>query len=59
MIFGNLSGGSATGVAFTRDPLTGERVLNGEYLTRAQGEDVLSTKDEVEKARAGYRKKGG
>jgi pyruvate,orthophosphate dikinase len=41
MIFGNLGDDSATGVVFTRDPLTGERALNGEYLCRAQGEDVV------------------
>lgn len=42
MVFGNKGPTSATGVAFTRDPLTGERVFNGEYLTRAQGEDVVA-----------------
>jgi pyruvate,orthophosphate dikinase len=42
MVFGNKGPTSATGVAFTRDPLTGERVLNGEYLTEAQGEDVVA-----------------
>lgn len=42
MVFGNRGATSATGVAFTRDPLTGERVLNGEYLTEAQGEDVVA-----------------
>ncbi len=41
MVFGNLGDDSATGVVFTRDPLTGENVLNGEFLTRAQGEDVV------------------
>jgi pyruvate,orthophosphate dikinase len=41
MVFGNLGEESATGVVFTRHPLTGEKVLNGEYLTRAQGEDVV------------------
>lgn len=41
MVFGNLGDDSATGVVFTRDPLTGANVLNGEYLTRAQGEDVV------------------
>ncbi len=41
MVFGNLSESSATGVAFTRDPSTGERLVFGEYLPRAQGEDVV------------------
>jgi len=42
MVFGNLGNDSATGVAFTRDPATGENVLFGEYLTNAQGEDVVA-----------------
>jgi pyruvate,orthophosphate dikinase len=42
MVYGNLGDGSATGVAFTRDPSTGERVFYGEYLPRAQGEDVVA-----------------
>ena len=42
MVFGNLDDASATGVAFTRDPASGERTLYGEYLVRAQGEDVVS-----------------
>ena len=42
MVFGNRGAGSATGVAFTRDPATGERVLYGEYLRNAQGEDVVA-----------------
>jgi pyruvate,orthophosphate dikinase len=42
MVFGNKGEDSATGVAFTRDPLTGEQVLNGEYLPNAQGEDVVA-----------------
>ncbi len=42
MVFGNMGGDSGTGVAFTRDPNTGERVLFGEYLTNAQGEDVVA-----------------
>ena len=42
MVFGNLSDDSGTGVAFTRDPNTGERVLFGEYLRNAQGEDVVA-----------------
>jgi len=42
MVFGNMGNDSATGVAFTRDPATGENVLFGEYLTNAQGEDVVA-----------------
>ena len=40
MVFGNLNENSGTGVAFTRDPATGEKNLFGEYLINAQGEDV-------------------
>ena len=42
MVFGNMGWDSGTGVAFTRDPSTGEKVLYGEYLTNAQGEDVVA-----------------
>ena len=42
MVFGNMGEDSGTGVAFTRDPSTGERKLYGEYLLNAQGEDVVS-----------------
>jgi len=42
MVFGNLGEDSATGVAFTRDPSTGERKFYGEYLINAQGEDVVA-----------------
>ena len=42
MVFGNLSPASGTGVLFTRNPNTGEKVLYGEYLTQAQGEDVVA-----------------
>ena len=42
MVFGNMGDNSATGVAFTRDPSTGERMLFGEYLINAQGEDVVA-----------------
>jgi pyruvate, orthophosphate dikinase len=42
MVFGNMGDDSGTGVAFTRDPSTGERQLYGEYLTNAQGEDVVA-----------------
>ncbi|MBS1808992.1 MAG: pyruvate, phosphate dikinase, partial [Acidobacteria bacterium] len=42
MVFGNLGEDSGTGVAFTRDVATGERVIYGEYLQNAQGEDVVA-----------------
>jgi pyruvate,orthophosphate dikinase len=42
MVFGNMGDDSGTGVAFTRDPNTGEKELFGEYLTNAQGEDVVA-----------------
>lgn len=42
MVFGNLGPDSATGVAFTRNPSTGEKGIFGEYLTNAQGEDVVA-----------------
>ncbi|MEO5666717.1 MAG: pyruvate, phosphate dikinase, partial [Bdellovibrionota bacterium] len=42
MVFGNMGDDSGTGVAFTRDPSSGERRLFGEYLTNAQGEDVVA-----------------
>jgi pyruvate,orthophosphate dikinase len=42
MVFGNLGNTSATGVAFSRNPATGEAVLYGEYLVNAQGEDVVA-----------------
>ena len=42
MVFGNLGEDSGTGVAFTRDPNTGEKSLFGEYLRNAQGEDVVA-----------------
>ncbi len=42
MVFGNMGGDSGTGVAFTRNPSTGEKVLYGEYLLNAQGEDVVA-----------------
>jgi len=42
MVFGNMGDDSGTGVAFTRNPNTGEKVLFGEYLTNAQGEDVVA-----------------
>lgn len=42
MVFGNMGESSATGVAFTRDPSTGENTYYGEYLVNAQGEDVVA-----------------
>ncbi len=42
MVFGNMGETSGTGVAFTRDPATGEKKLFGEYLINAQGEDVVA-----------------
>jgi len=42
MVFGNMGNDSGTGVAFTRDPATGEKILFGDYLANAQGEDVVA-----------------
>src|SRR5262249_24103661 len=42
MVFGNMGDDCATGVAFTRDPSTGEAKLSGEFLCNAQGEDVVA-----------------
>ncbi len=42
MVFGNRGDDSGTGVAFTRDPSTGEKVPYGDYLGNAQGEDVVA-----------------
>ncbi len=42
MVYGNMGDDSGTGVAFTRDPSTGERILYGDYLANAQGEDVVA-----------------
>jgi pyruvate,orthophosphate dikinase len=42
MVFGNLGDDSGTGVAFTRDPATGEKGIYGDYLPNAQGEDVVA-----------------
>jgi pyruvate, orthophosphate dikinase len=42
MVFGNMGDDSGTGVAFTRDPSTGERAFYGEFLVNAQGEDVVA-----------------
>ena len=54
MVFGNMGGESATGVAFTRDPAAGEKVFFGEFLPNAQGEDVVAgirTPQPISKAR--------
>lgn len=55
MVFGNMGETSATGVAFTRNPSTGEKALYGEFLVNAQGEDVVAgirtPQDITEKAR--------
>src|SRR4028119_54508 len=57
MVFGNMGETSATGVAFTRNPSTGESELYGEFLINAQGEDVVAgirtPQDITEKARIG------
>ncbi len=56
MVFGNLGDDCATGVAFTRNPATGENVFYGEYLPNAQGEDVVAgirTPRPISKAQAG------
>jgi pyruvate,orthophosphate dikinase len=42
MVFGNMGDDSGTGVAFTRNPSTGEKKLYGEFLMNAQGEDVVA-----------------
>src|SRR5204863_899027 len=42
MVFGNMGDTSATGVAFTRNPSSGEKALYGEFLVNAQGEDVVA-----------------
>jgi len=55
MVFGNMGETSATGVAFTRDPSTGENIFYGEFLTNAQGEDVVAgirTPAPISRARA-------
>jgi pyruvate, orthophosphate dikinase len=42
MVFGNMGGDSGTGVAFTRNPITGDKELYGDFLSNAQGEDVVA-----------------
>ena len=59
MVYGNLGDDSATGVAFTRDPSTGERRFFGEFLPRAQGEDVVAGIRTPQPISKGERKRGG
>ena len=58
MVYGNLGDDSATGVAFTRDPSTGERRFFGEFLPRAQGEDVVAGIRTPQPISANVRKQG-
>ncbi|HEY1695386.1 MAG TPA: pyruvate, phosphate dikinase [Polyangiaceae bacterium] len=58
MVFGNMGDTSATGVAFTRDPSTGEKKLYGEWLPNAQGEDVVAGIRTPNPIRAGVRAAG-
>ncbi|MBW2415926.1 MAG: pyruvate, phosphate dikinase, partial [Deltaproteobacteria bacterium] len=59
MVFGNLGDDSATGVAFTRDPSTGERRFFGEFLPKAQGEDVVAGIRTPQKITRKSRRPGG
>ncbi len=59
MVFGNMGETSATGVAFTRDPATGERAYYGEYLINAQGEDVVAGIRTPQYLTKGAREKAG
>ncbi len=52
MVFGNMGRGSGTGVAFTRNPITGRKELYGDYLTNAQGEDVVAGVRDTEPIKA-------
>jgi pyruvate,orthophosphate dikinase len=52
MVFGNMGGSSGTGVAFTRNPITGRKELYGDYLTNAQGEDVVAGVRDTEPIKA-------
>ena len=57
MVFGNMGEDSGTGVAFTRNPATGENKLYGEYLINAQGEDVVAgirTPEPIDKLKGSY-----
>src|SRR5258705_13998939 len=56
MVYGNMGDDCGTGVAFTRDCSTGEHMLNGDVLTNAQGEDVVSgarTPEPIQKMKPG------
>ncbi len=59
MVFGNMGDGCATGVAFTRDPSTGENAFYGEYLVNAQGEDVVAGIRTPQHLTVAERKKSG
>src|SRR5262245_56643861 len=59
MVFGNMGETSATGVAFTRNPSTGERRLYGEFLINAQGEDVVAGIRTPQEITEGARKESG
>ena len=52
MVFGNMGGDSGTGVAFTRNPITGAKELYGDYLANAQGEDVVAGVRDTEPIKA-------
>jgi pyruvate, orthophosphate dikinase len=52
MVFGNMGKGSGTGVAFTRNPITGKKELYGDYLANAQGEDVVAGVRDTEPIKA-------
>src|SRR5207247_9859639 len=52
MVFGNMGPTSGTGVAFTRNPITGRKELYGDYLANAQGEDVVAGVRDTEPIRA-------
>ena len=59
MVFGNMGDTSATGVAFTRNPSTGEKQLYGEFLINAQGEDVVAGIRTPQEITEGARKESG
>ena len=56
MVFGNMGNDCGTGVAFTRDPATGEKRLYGEYLMNAQGEDVVAGRSQSPRCMRPFRK---
>src|SRR4029078_12749013 len=59
MVFGNMGDTSATGVAFTRNPSTGEKSLYGEFLINAQGEDVVGGSRTARQLTEGARAESG